>query len=208
MSSDGKDSMQARSIEWHVRLRHADEATWEAFTEWLAEDPRHVAAYDAIERMDLTIEPLLPRLKYPAPDDVLKGRDIRPSRFRHWTIGAVALAASIAGVMILMPELGAKRYEVETGPGQHQVVMLDAGTQVILNGSTHITFDHEDPRFAALVSGEALFRVRHDGARPFRLHVGDSRVEDVGTVFNVVSEAAEVRVAVAEGKVVYTGNRK
>jgi transmembrane sensor len=73
----------------------------------------------------------------------------------------------------------------------------------MLNDSTRMTFDHNDPRFAVLSSGEALFRVHHDSARPFKLYVGGVRVDDVGTVFDVIREEAQVRVAVAEGKVVY-----
>jgi transmembrane sensor len=90
-----------------------------------------------------------------------------------------------------------------TAPGQRQTVALDATTQVLLNGATRMRFDRHNPRFAALVSGEALFRVRHDDARPFTLEIGNHRIQDVGTVFNVVRNSGEVRVAVAEGKVVY-----
>jgi transmembrane sensor len=90
-----------------------------------------------------------------------------------------------------------------TAPGERQVIALDAATEVTLNGATRMTFDRNDPRFASLASGEALFRVRHDERNPFRLEVGANVVEDAGTVFNVVHEQGEVRVAVAEGKIVY-----
>jgi transmembrane sensor len=74
----------------------------------------------------------------------------------------------------------------------------------MLNGSTQMTFDRNNPRFASLASGEALFRVHHDKARPFTLELGNNRIQDVGTVFNVVRDSSQVRVAVAEGKVVYS----
>ena len=208
MSYDVEDSLQARAIEWLVRLRHADEATWDAFAQWLAEDPRHGVAYDAIEQTDLAIEPLLPQVVFrTAVNQEHQPANVGSSRFRRWGLFGAALAASIAAVIVFAPQFAAKRYEVVTGPGQHQIVTLDATTRVTLNGSTHMTFDRNDPRFASLVSGEALFRVHHDSARPFRLYVGDGHVEDVGTVFNVVRDAGEVRVAVAEGKIVYNAKK-
>jgi transmembrane sensor len=67
-----------------------------------------------------------------------------------------------------------------------------------------MTFDRKNPRFASLTSGEALFRVHHDDARPFTLEIGNNHIQDVGTVFNVVRNSNQVRVAVAEGKVRYS----
>ena len=87
------------------------------------------------------------------------------------------------------------------------MIQLDSATQVTLNGATRMTFDRKNHRFASLAKGEALFQVRHDSAKPFRLEVGDNVVEDAGTVFNVVREPGEIRVGVAEGKVVYNPGR-
>jgi transmembrane sensor len=67
-----------------------------------------------------------------------------------------------------------------------------------------MTFDRKNPRFAALDSGEALFRVHHDSARPFTLEMGSNRIQDVGTTFNVMRDSSQVRIAVAEGKVIYS----
>lgn len=124
-------------------------------------------------------------------------------RSRRWWLAGSALAASVAVVVALLPQPGSNRYDVVTGPGQRQTVVLDTTTQVILNGSTRMTFDRKDARFAQLTSGEALFRVHHDNNRPFTLEVGNDRIRDVGTVFNVVRDPSQVRIAVAEGKVVY-----
>src|SRR5579864_4699189 len=70
MAPETQNTLRSRAIEWHVRLRDGDDATWDAFTDWLAQDPHHREAYDAIEAIDLAIEPLLPKLRFPetAPD--------------------------------------------------------------------------------------------------------------------------------------------
>jgi transmembrane sensor len=47
----------------------------------------------------------------------------------------------------------------------------------------------------------------HDAADPFVVTVGESRLVDVGTVFNVVRHGKDLRVAVAEGAVRYEGQK-
>jgi transmembrane sensor len=209
MGSEAQESVRAQAIEWHIRLRHGDDATWEAFAAWLAENPRHAEVYDEVEQTDLAIAPLLPEVIFrEAANDADLPLDPPVAGWRRWGLAGGVLAASVAAAIIFAPQFMNSRYEVATGPGQRQVVTLDAGTRVMLNGSTRMAFDRKDSRFASLVAGEALFEVRHDSARPFKLEVGDGRVEDLGTVFNVVRDAGEVRVAVAEGEVLYRSGKE
>lgn len=203
--ADPQDPIETAAILWHIRLRDGDDAAWAQFVEWLAADPRHAAAYDRIEAADLALDPLLHGLVFrEAANDELSDHDT--TRRRRWRRGALAgglIAASLVAVMVFGPHLGSARYDVVTGPGEHREIALDAGTTIMLNGSTRMTLDHNDPRFAALTSGEALFHVRHDSAHPFTLTMGERRVVDLGTVFDVVRDSAGVQVAVSEGKVAY-----
>lgn len=209
MPSESPDRIEARAIEWHIRLRDGDDAIWEGFAEWLAEDPRHAVAYDAIEQADLAIEPLLSHVVIrEAANDIEERPEAPVHRGWRWVVAGGGIAATAAVALLLFPQAESSRYEIATRPGERQLVQLDPATRVTLNGATRMTFDRKDPRFAALTRGEALFQVRHDSARPFRLEVGDNIVEDAGTVFNVVHEIGEVRVAVAEGKIVYNPGRR
>lgn len=208
MRPDGEDSIEARAIEWHVRLRDGDDATWAAFADWMAQDERHAQAYDAIEQMDLALGALLPHVTIAeAANDVGASRAPRRPTRRWWLAGS-AMAVAAAAAVVLTPQIAPARYDVVTRPGEQRVVQLAPGTRVTLNGGTNMTFDRRNPRFAALSGGEALFQVEHDAARPFRLMVGDRMVEDAGTIFNVVHTDGEVRVAVAEGKVIYDAGRE
>lgn len=208
MPPDSQDGVRARAIEWQIRLRDGGDATWEAFADWLAEDESHARAYDEIEQMDLALEPLLPHVVISeAANDVEAPAGLLPRPSRRWLIVGGAVAASAALAVAVAPQLASSRYEVVTRPGQRQVVELDAATKVTLNGATRMTFDRRNPRYASLTTGEALFQVRHDDRNPFRLEVAGKILEDVGTIFNVAHDAGEVRVAVAEGKVVYDTKR-
>lgn len=208
MAAEPQDSIQMEAIEWHIRLRDGGDDAWDRFAAWLAENPLHAEAYDAVERMDHAIEPLLRDVVFheAANDsDELVARPLRSTR--RWFLGGGVMAAAVVAVLVLGPPMLSSRYDVSTGQGERRIVTLDSGTQVVLNGSTRMTFDRGNPRFAAMDEGEALFRIRHDEARPFVLELGDNRVEDAGTMFNVVRLPSQVRVAVAEGKVIYNPDR-
>ncbi len=94
-------------------------------------------------------------------------------------------------------------YEVSTRPGVQQTVTLAGGTTIELNGDTRLTLDRDDPRFAELHQGEAVFAVIHDEKRPFRVNVDGAELVDLGTRFTVLREGPVTEVAVAEGLVMY-----
>ncbi len=203
MDSDIDLAMRREAIGWLVRLRDAEDADWLHFEQWLAQNPGHAAAYREIEDLDIDIGPLLDRVNFhgAANDDALAGRPglIR----RRWLVGGGALAAMVLAALAIVPQFLHDRYEVRSGNGETRIVSLESGTRVTLNGNSRIILDRKDPRFAELSSGEALFEVRHDARRPFHVLVGRRVVEDAGTVFNLAYEGSSLRLAVAEGKVIY-----
>lgn len=195
------DGIIAQAIEWHIRLRDGDDATWDGFADWLAVDSRHGEAYDTIEEADLAIETLLPEIVFrQAVNDT---EEPERHRRRGWLAAGGALAASLVLAVTLSSRFRQDHYEVATSAGGHQIVTLDPGTRITLNGATRMEFDRKDARFASLIAGEALFHVAHDADRPFRLQVGDDVIEDAGTVFNVIRDPSALSVSVAEGRVIY-----
>lgn len=89
-----------------------------------------------------------------------------------------------------------------------QTVALEAGSEVQLAGGTRVMLDREDPRYASLEQGRALFTVRHDEGDPFVVTVGSNRVVDVGTVFEVRLDSETFRVAVSEGAVQFNPDKQ
>lgn len=205
-------AVREEAIGWMIRLREAAPADWEAFTGWLEADPAHGAAYDAATMADAVMVEAAgqtppPEQSAPEPSRVeIAANDNRPSFFRRHA----GLAAALLLGVLAWPAYRAMTpsYVIETALGEHRSVTLEDGTVIDLNGGTTLTLDRRNPRLAMLDSGEARFRVTHDAGSPFAVVVGGTRIEDVGTVFNVAREGEQTEVAVAEGAVLFDPQRE
>ena len=200
------ENIRGDAIAWHLRLRDGGDADWAAFSDWLAADPAHPRAYAAIEEADFDFDAELRRV---LADTLVAETHAAPPRVdRRWFAwGGGALVASIAGALLVLPA-SHDFYEVATRPGEQRVIALDDATSIALNGGTRLRLDRTDPRHAVLESGEAQFTVRHDPDRPFTLEIGEDRIVDVGTRFNVARRASGLDLAVAEGAVLYNPDRE
>ncbi len=209
MTAEQDRAIEHMAIGWHLRLREADGAAWEAFELWLGQDSRHVAAYKAVAALDPDIDDALRSTK-PTLVPVANENDPPARSSRRWWIGGASTAAAAAMIAVTFGSnlTTSSRYVIATTAGQQRSVDLGDGTQIALNGGTRITLDRNDRRFAALDSGEATFSVRHDPAHPFALDVGGVMVRDTGTVFNVVRAPDGVTVEVRAGSVVYDAEKE
>jgi transmembrane sensor len=202
------DAIEQRALAWHLRLRDADADEWREFTAWLAQDPAHNDAYEAVALRDAQLGEVLAQARFPEPathalSDVQDGQTAPPNRLRWLALAASVVLAVFLSVRFLAP--GADLYAIETQPGETRTIALADGGAIVVNGGSRIVLDREDERVAELVRGEAHFTVMHDAADPFVVAIGESRLVDIGTVFNVVRHGEDLRVAVAEGAVRYEG---
>lgn len=193
------ESMEA-AIAWTIRLKHGSADDWRALTAWLEADPGNLAAWDEVSQLDDTLgalprSPTRPAAATPAPS---RGGGTP----RRWAYGG-GIAAALAGAIAVTSLQGPATYALETRPGEQRSVTLADGSRLDLNGGTRLVLDRDNPRFARLERGEALFTVVHDEARPFEVQAGRAVLQDLGTVFDVVHEGGQLRVAVAEGAVMY-----
>lgn len=120
------------------------------------------------------------------------------------TFGAMFVIAALLGLLVFMwqpisrpPGPG---YQVATAVGEHRSIKLADGSIVALNGNSRLWIAGAG-REAELLRGEALFSIRHNSERPFILRLGENRIEDLGTAFNIVRDPQTLRVEVAEGAV-------
>jgi transmembrane sensor len=197
------DRVRDEAVAWAVRTGNPGFGDWDAFTAWLEQSPEHAAAYDRVTAAVTEAAECLAAAGPAAANDEVP----QPSRLsRRWFGGAVA--ASLAAVLTFVLVQGDARYVAETAAGETRTIALDDGGRIDLAGNTRIELDRDDPRFARLDRGRALFTVRHDEGSPFRLEAGDDELLDVGTVFDVSLDRTGLAVAVAEGAVVFNPERQ
>lgn len=211
------DAVRERAVAWHVRLgsEAAVEADWLEFETWLAEDPVHLRAYEAVERLWSDLDGLAPLAVEPVAAAPVAASNVapliprpRPARRPPAWAGAVAaslLAAIVIGGTFGGVSLWASRPRTETfdtAVGERRVVALADGTHITLNGGSHLTATlgrHE--RRVVMASAEAVFDVAKDPDRPFFIEAGDREIRVVGTEFNVLRQGGDVKVTVRRGVV-------
>jgi transmembrane sensor len=89
-----------------------------------------------------------------------------------------------------------------TGVGEHRRQVLPDGSVITLGARSSVSIKFTAfERDVTLASGEALFQVAHNKARPFKVFAGNGSVTAVGTEFNVLRQARRVVVTVTEGTV-------
>jgi transmembrane sensor len=126
---------------------------------------------------------------------------------------AAAIAVLLGGALIYRtlqqpatPIVTAAAITYSTGVAQLDSLHLPDGTLVVLAPGSELTVQAgygADARTVAL-TGEALFDVIHEDARPFTVQAGDATIVDLGTTFTVRNprDADAVRVVVTAGVVV------
>lgn len=195
------------AIAWHIGLEQAGAEEWHRFVRWLEADPAHAEAYDQITMESAALSPERIETVLPEPGNdpvVIPFR--RPHAWLRWggVGGGGLVAAAAAAWLAFMPAaVTPDSYTIETQPGMHHSVTLADGTRVEMNGGTRLVLDRNQPRTAMLERGEAVFHVVHHANNPFEVRSGGVTLRDVGTVFNVARSGSSLRVAVAEGSVLY-----
>jgi transmembrane sensor len=209
MAGEAHQDVLDEAIAWQLRLQTARGEDWDAFTLWLEGDPARSDAYDQVEAAHAALgAEAFPPAAVPVPvaanDEAPRSRRLWP-----WATAFAALAAVILVAFVTLPMLrGPDRYEIATRPGEQRNVVIADGSSAMLNGGTRLILDRNDPRYAELTSGEVTFTVRHDDAHPFMVVSGDHHVQDVGTVFNLISDRGDFSVEVIDGAVLYNPERE
>ncbi|WP_445682710.1 FecR family protein [Radicibacter daui] len=184
---------------WAARLQSGDasEEDIAAFEDWLAQDPRHTAAYAEFQDLwaDLEQLPLQPgRLQ-----KIRRARTVRRAGF----VTSLAVLLLFAG-LYRAGLYDRYRADYYTGVGVVDHVTLEDGTIVSLNSDTAIRVHYTpERREIELLRGEAFFEVSHNAARPFIVEDNDLRARAVGTRYSVRAGSGNTtaNVRVEEGLV-------
>jgi transmembrane sensor len=182
---------------WLDALRervHAGETRWDVDSAWARVADRTTRAPAAPRVLPLRATPTAPR------------------RW-SWVARAAAVVLVVAGAAYWWRSTPARPAVVAESPmrevaatrgGRAEVRLID-GTRVVLNAGSRLRYaaDHGARGRDVWLDGEGYFEVKHDAARPFRVHARGGVAEDLGTRFVVRAypELREVEVMVAEGVV-------
>ena len=179
-----------------------DAAGRERFNQWLRRSPVHVRAYLEIGGAWEDSDKLNGGQPFDPAALVTRatGRKVAPLLY---ALAAVALLALGIGVVIQRDA-----YTTTTGIGEQSSIVLEDGSAVKLNvrSRLRVRFSHAERR-VELIYGQALFQVKQDAARPFIVVSSGTRVQAVGTEFDVYRKATGTVVTVVEGRVAVTADR-
>lgn len=120
-------------------------------------------------------------------------------KISRWLTLAASLVAISAGLGYW---ISIERNTYSTDTGEQRSVTLTDGTTVELNAQSKIRVSFQaHQRDIDLISGQALFHVAKDPARPLIVHTDSTQVRAVGTQFDVYRKEQGTTVTVLEGTV-------
>jgi transmembrane sensor len=194
-------------------------AEQDEFSQWLAADPRHSAAWgehrwgweelDRLAGLQASVhavpDPDLLAKPTPGPSNGLAPK--RAAASPRWVWPVLAAAAAVAVGMFVAQKPAAPAISSTGMPVARSLALIEQrempdGTVIELNRGAVVTAHYTaGERRVRLERGEAHFKVAKDAARPFFVEAGGVAVRAVGTAFNVKLDPASVEVLVTEGKV-------
>lgn len=167
---------------------------------WLAADPQHGATYRRLARAwgmldGLQDDPAMAAMRAQALEPVAR-------RAPWW---GIALAASLVAGMTgwwTLAQRDVAPMTYTSAHGQTRSLALADGSQIMLDADSAVSVTlSAGRRSISLDRGQAYFRVAHDTARPFVVTAGPRAVVALGTEFDVKRGAAQIAVALTQGRV-------
>jgi transmembrane sensor len=207
-------SVAEQATEWLLIMESPSAEERIAFWKWLDASPLHVRelilAVKTLRRLrgfdrarQIDVDAILARARSNIPQ-LGRPSQAEPPRIpmRRWLYTAAACFGALAIATAAYWTLWNRGASYSTGLGQQLVFELEDGSVVYLNTDSRIKVRFsEGARDIYLPSGQALFEVKHDRSRPFRVHTTSSIVEAVGTQFDVRVLGEKTMVSVVEGVV-------
>lgn len=185
-----------QALSWIVRLHSGETAKgdWEAFRAWRRQSADHEAAALEAEILWSDASDL-----HRDPSSGL----IRPGRTgsgpsRRSVLGGIAGLATLGATgMWAKSATRSWRFDHATAVAETRIIPLADGSRVTLNAMSAIDVDYSPGmRRVALLEGEAFFEVTANRTRPFVVDVRGTRVQALGTAFDVAANLPDNRVAV------------
>lgn len=138
--------------------------------------------------------------------ELAEPRSMQSKRIGWSSLARIAAAACLALALALgwlqLTGRSEPQQQFGTTIGEQRSVGLSDGSIVHMNTQSRVRIAFSAAaRDVYLLEGQAIFKVKHDAARPFRVHVGSAAVQAIGTQFDVRRLKDRTHVAVIEGVV-------
>ncbi len=162
------------------------------------------------------------RLQVPASEKRLQFKKFWSNTGAAIRFSTPQFAAGIAAAFViafflaqwLIPSLNTEDYhtiEVNTPKGNISNITLEDGSRIWFNSSSKADIaTYDDEKYEVTLTGEAFFDIPHNDKREFIVHVGDYKIRDMGTRFNVnyKKESGEISAALFEGAIDFSRHKK
>lgn len=206
------------AADWLRRLQRVDFSERAAFLAWLRQSPLHVrelllalAMDEALDGMDakkrIDLEGLIASVSnkgLPLHADVPDHAVIRKRFAPRWAAVAIAAVLAVVSVSLYWSPLAffTRGDTYITKLGEQRGVPLQDGSVIYLNTESRVREEYsKTARDVYLLEGQAIFQVKHDANRPFRVHTNNAVVQAIGTKFDVRRLDGSTEVGVIEGVV-------
>jgi len=201
-----KTSVQQEAAQWVIELDQGDlsEARQQALQRWLAKSRTNEREFMELAQLWGLADQLAQYLSVESRSSPAAPRPLRWHSQR--AIAACFMAVCILSGVVFLFAPGIKQapstLHYHTAIGEIREIALADGSTISLNTNSRIEVVYSDhQRRVLLQSGEALFKVAKDTARPFSVEVGDKVVTAVGTAFNIRKSGHSANLTVTEGRV-------
>jgi len=201
---------------WQTRLNdeHASDQDWLAFAVWLEADDGNSEAYHKITDLTDFVTEHRDSMKneWKTGDEAVQTTaqvmNLQPSTGvfnsgRKYLAGIAAVAAIFLFAVLGLPYFSEgvpNTQEYLAGYESPRLVTLADGSKIHLNVNSRVEVSFNDKERRTILSyGEALFDVAKAPDRPFLVEAGDSRIQVLGTVFNVLRHNGDTTVTVSRG---------
>ncbi|MEG1768423.1 MAG: FecR domain-containing protein [Comamonas sp.] len=193
-----------QAVDWWLRLMGADASAAQraACQAWCAADPLHAQAWERIQQVNEQLS------GWVAPQQAgLARATLAPARraARRRTVQALALLVFGGGAAWQLQQSAPwqrLRADARTPRGERRRMVLEDGTQLVLNGGSALNIDYSpQQRRLHLLEGEMLITTAAD-ARAFVVETAAGEAQALGTRFVVrAGDDGSTRVSVFEGAV-------
>lgn len=190
-------AIKAAANAWWVRLDSDTVSAQERdeFAHWLAADPQHRQAFDAVAALWNELDAVKHRVAKP---EIIAPKT--PLFHRLWAAPALAMCCLALWLFSPLPML--LRADFQTGYGEMRDIRLSDGSVAHLNSNSALAVRIDgNQRQLTLLQGEAWFEVSPDSARPFQVHAEQGIVTALGTAFNIRLRNSQAEVSVTQHSV-------